>query len=108
MSQGMKKGTRMIVHDDKDANLGIRTKVHDVDGKIVIAKQYDAEPLLAACAAERAATEGQRWGEFRKVGTIPMAELGKMMRQDGTIDNKRAMAWLKANPALVTFSKVLK
>ena len=58
--------------------------------------------------AERAATEGQRWGEMRKVGSIPMAEFATMLRQDGTIDNKRSLAWLKKNPAFVTFSKVLK
>jgi hypothetical protein len=93
---------------DHDQNTGITTQVHDIDGKVVIQKTYDAQPMLEACAAERAHTEGQRWGEMRKVGTIPMAELATMMRQDGTIDNKRALAWLKKNPAFVTFSKVLK
>jgi len=97
-----------IVYQDHDAQLGITSKVHQVDGKVVIQKTYDAEPLLEACAAERAATEGQRWGEWRKVGTVPMAELATMLRQDGQIDQKRAAAWLKANPALVTFSKFLK
>lgn len=98
----------MKILQDFDPNLGIATVVHDLDGKIVIAKEWDAQPMLEACAAERAATEGQRWGEMRKVGTIPMAELAKLMRQDGTIDNKRAIAWVKANPAFATFSKVLK
>jgi hypothetical protein len=37
-----------------------------------------------------------------------MAELGKMMRQDGGIDQKRMIAYLRANPQLATFSKVLK
>jgi hypothetical protein len=37
-----------------------------------------------------------------------MAELSKMMRQDGTIDQKRCIEFLKKNPAFVTFSKVLK
>lgn len=98
----------MKILQDFDQNLGIKTVVHDLDGKVVIAKEWDAQPMLEACAAERAATEGQRWGEMRKVGTIPMAELAKLMRQDGTIDNKRAIAWVKANPAFATFSKVLK
>ena len=94
--------------EDFNPNLGIKTELHEEDGRVVIAKKWDAEPMLRACAEERAATEGQRWGEMRKVGTIPMAELAKMMRQDGTIDNARCLAWIKANPAFVTFSKVLK
>jgi hypothetical protein len=98
----------MKTFQEFDANLGIKTELHEVDGKVVIAKEWDAEPMLRACAEERAVTSGQRWGEFRKVGTIPMAELAKLMRQDGSIDNKRAMAWIKANPAFATFDKVLK
>jgi hypothetical protein len=92
---------------DYDQQLGIKTELHELDGKVVIAKEWDAEPLLEACAAERAATAGQRWGEMRKVGSIPMAELAKMMRQDGSIDPQRCMAWIKANPAFATFEKVL-
>jgi hypothetical protein len=45
---------------------------------------------------------------MRHVGFIPMAELGKMMRQDGGLDHKRLLEFLRNNPAFVTFSKVLK
>lgn len=93
---------------EHDAQTGITTTVHYLDGKTVIQKEYDAQPLLEAAADMRAATEGQRWGEMRHVGFIPMAELGKMMRQDGGFDRDRLIAWLKANPKLATFSKVLK
>lgn len=93
---------------EHDAETGITTSVHYLDGKTVIQKEYDAQPLLDTAAEMRAATEGQRWGEMRHVGFIPMAELGKMMRQDGGFDRDRLIAWLKANPKLATFSKVLK
>ena len=93
---------------EHDAETGITTSVHYLDGKTVIQKEYDAQPLLDAAAEMRAATEGQRWGEMRHVGFIPMAELGKMMRQDGGFDRDRLIAYLKANPKLATFSKVLK
>ena len=93
---------------EHDAETGITTSVHYLDGKTVIQKEYDAQPLLDTAAEMRAATEGQRWGEMRHVGFIPMAELGKMMRQDGGFDRDRVIAWLKANPKLATFSKVLK
>jgi hypothetical protein len=93
---------------EHDAETGITTSVHYLDGKTVIQKEYDAQPLLDTAAEMRAATEGQRWGEMRHVGFIPMAELGKMMRQDGGFDRDRLIAYLKANPKLATFSRVLK
>lgn len=100
----------MSAFKEHDAQTGITTTVHHIDDadRMVIQKTYDSQPFLDRAAEMRAQTEGQRWGEMRHVGFIPMAELATMMRQDGTIDNKRAMAWLKANPAMATFSKVLK
>jgi hypothetical protein len=90
-----------------DGNLGIKTALHELDGKTVFQKTYDAEPFLRQAAEERAVTRGERWGEMRKVGTIPMAELATMMRQDGTIRPERVQEWLKRNPALVSFEKFL-
>ena len=100
----------MSTFKEFDRETGITTVFHDITdaNRVVIEKQYDAQPFVEAAAERRAQTEGERWGDMRHVGFIPMAELGKMMRQDGTIDEKRCLAWLKQNPALATFSKVLK
>jgi hypothetical protein len=100
----------MAAFKEHDAQTGITTTVHHIDDadRTVIQKSYDSKPFTDLAAEMRAQTEGQRWGEMRHVGFIPMAELATMMRQDGTIDNKRAMAWLKANPSMATFSKALK
>lgn len=102
-----------VIVDRVDPELGIRTRVHEVENKISIQKTFDAEPYLEAAKAERAVTAGDRWsggtsGLGKKVGTIPMAVLATFMRQDGGYDTKRAMAWLKANPAFVTFDKFLR
>lgn len=91
-----------------DPFTGIQTTVHRTENKVVIQKTEDVEPLLDACAAERAATAGQRWGEMRKVGSIPMSVVAKFMRQDGGFDAKRCVEWLKDNPAFITFDRVLK
>ena len=91
-----------------DAQTGITTTVHRTETKVAIGKSYDAEPLVQTAAAIRAATDGDRWGEMRHVGFIPMAELGMFFRQDGGFDRKRCLAWIKANPAMCTFSKALK
>lgn len=100
----------MPKYKEFDRETGITTVFHDIQdaNRVVIEKQYDAEPMVKAAAEMRAQTEGERWGEMRHIGFIPMAELGKMMRQDGSIDEQRCIAWLKQNPALATFSKVLK
>lgn len=91
-----------------DAQTGVTTTVHDLGDKVVFQKTYDAEPFKQVAAAMRDATAGEKWGEMRHVGFIPNAELATMLRQDGTIDQKRVMAFLKANPALCTFSRALK
>lgn len=98
----------MIVYKEFDPVTGIATRVHDTDDRVSIEKTYDAAPFLDAAALERAATHGERWGEFRKVGSIPMAELATMFRQDGGLDPQRVYDWLKANPLMVTFEKFLK
>ena len=94
---------------DVNREQGIVTRVHEEDGKLVFQKTYDAEPFLRDAAELRAQTRGERWGEMgRHVGFIPMAELGQMMRQDGSFDKKAVRAWLQKNPAFVTFEKYLK
>ena len=90
---------------DTDAVTGITTTVERVEGAVRIGKTWDAEPFLEVAAAERAATAGERWGEGRKVGTVPMAVLGMFLRQDGGLDVKRCAQWLKENPAFITFDK---
>lgn len=97
-----------IIYTEADPQTGIVTKVHKNDDKWTIQKEYDAEPFLEAAAAARASTDGDRWGEMRHVGFIPPAVLSTFYRQDGGFDRSRCVAWLKANPAMVTFSKVLK
>lgn len=97
------------VFKEHDAQTGITSIVHETDnGAVTIEKQYDASPFLQTAAEMRNATAGDRWGEMRHIGFIPMAELATMMRQDGQLDKKRLHAWLKANPAMVTFDKFLK
>ena len=94
---------------DHDAQTGVTTTVHHIDDadRVVIEKSYDKKPFVDLAAAVRAETEGQKWGEMRHIGFIPNAELATMMRQDGTIDQKRVAKFLKANPMLCTFSKAL-
>lgn len=93
---------------DLNREQGIRTEVHEEDGKVVFKKTYDAEPYVDAAAELRAHTAGQRWGQGRHVGFIPMAELGNMLRQDGEFDKARVREFLQKNPAFCTFDRYLR
>lgn len=98
---------------DVDHQLGIVTQVHEEDNKVIFQKTWDAQPFLDHAAEMRAVTAGDRWsggqyGVGKKVGTIPMAVLGTMFRQDGGLDTERLKTWLRENPAFVTFDKFLK
>lgn len=92
---------------EHDTLTGITTTVHRTENQVVIQKTEDVEPLLKAAAEERAWNQGQRWGEMRKVGSIPMSVVAKFMRQDGGFDAKRCAQWLKENPAFVTYDRFL-
>lgn len=97
-----------IIYEEFDPVTGIKSRVHKTETKVAIEKTYDAQPFLEVAKDMRAATDGQKWGEFRHVGFVPMAELATMLRQDGRFDKKRALEWIKANPKLCTFEKLLK
>lgn len=93
------------VFQEHDAEHGITSTVHEDETRTIIQKSYDAEPLLEYAKGLREATEGQRWGEGRIVGTVPMAVCAQFMRQDGRLDAKRLTEWIRANPAFVCFDK---
>ena len=89
---------------------GVRKEVSFEGDQVVTKLTYDAAPMLAQAHAERTATAGQRWGEMRKVGVIPMAVLNNINATiPGALDRTAAiLGWLKANPRMVSFDKFLK
>ena len=100
---------RFTVDEGVDA-YGVRKEVTLEDNQAVTKLTYDAEPMLEQAHAERVQTAGQRWGEMRKVGVIPMAVLNEInTRVQGASERQAEIfLWLKRNPAMVTFDKFLK
>ena len=94
--------------DEGTDQYGVHTRLIYQGDEVIKHTSQDCAPILEFAKEKRNATAGERWGEMRHVGFIPMAELATMMRQDGRIDKKRCIEFLKKNPALATFSKVLK
>lgn len=89
---------------------GTRKQVSFEGDQIVTKLSYDAAPMLEQAHAERTATAGDRWGEMRKVGVIPMVVLNQINSTiPGQLDRTAAiLGWLRANPRMVSFDKFLK
>ena len=99
-----------FVMDEGVDAYGVRKQVTFEGDQVVTKLTYDAAPMLEQAHAERTATAGERWGEMRKVGVIPMAVLNHINTTiPGTVDRQAAiMLWLKANPRMVSFDRFLK
>ena len=89
---------------------GVRKQLTFEGDQVVSKLTYDAAPLLEAAKAERNFTGGDRWGDGRKVGTIPMAVYNQIIQthQGREEREKHILGWLRANQAFVTFDKFLK
>ena len=89
---------------------GVHTAVTFEGDQAVKKMTFDAEPLLKEAAAERALTAGERWGDGRKVGTIPMPVYNMILQTyQGREERERAiLTWLRNNQQFVSFDKFLK
>lgn len=107
-----------VVRDDKVDDLhvveapdayGISKEMKVEDGRLIVRSTMDVEPLLEAAAEERAATAGQRWGEMRKIGTVPMHIYQQYMTIRDRVERQAfIMKWLRDNPAFQTFDRAFK
>lgn len=95
-----------------DVTDGVTTTLHFQGDDLIVQKAYDAEPYLKAAAEERAATAGERWGEGRKVFTLPPAEYGRFLTENRGKSQEERRKWLRnwaqQNPLLVTYERYLK
>lgn len=98
-----------VTVDEGVNELGIRKQVHFEGDSVIVQKTYDAAPLIEYAAAARQQTAGQRWGEGKLVGTIPMVEYAKFLAiNDNRARAKAIKAWLRENSHLVMFDRYLK
>lgn len=105
MARGLSESFKL---DEGTNRHGIHTELIFQGDEVVKKQTYDAKPFLESAHRERTETAGQRWGEMRKVGTIPMAVYAKALEiQDQQERQKYVLGWLKTNPLMVTFDKFL-
>lgn len=94
--------------DDGVTPYGTRTKLHIATDTVIQQKTYDAEPILQAAKEAREQTEGQRWGDGKVVGKVPMAVYTQCLHMSSADQHKYLSRWLRENPGFVTFEKFLK
>lgn len=98
-----------LVVDEGVDQYGTRHALHLTNDKVVHQRTFDAQPFIDGAAADRAATAGQRWGDMRKVATLPMAlyaQVLAMPTQEGR--QKKLKQIIQENPAFCTFDRYLK
>ena len=107
MAKGLSESFKL---DEGTNRHGIHTELIFQGDEVVQKQTFDASPILEAAKAERIATAGERWGEMRKVGVIPMVVLNQInAAHTDALERKVAiLAWLKANPRMVSFDRFLK
>lgn len=107
MARGLSESFKV---DEGTNRHGIHTELIFQGDEVVQKQTFDASPILEAAKAERIATAGDRWGEMRKVGTIPIAIYNRIVATYKTQEERRAavLQFLKGNENFVTFDKFLK
>ena len=77
--------------------------------QLVTKTSFNAQPLIEEAKAMRHATAGEKWGDMRRVATIPMAIYAKAIQiKDNRERHKFIRRYLQENPAFVTFDRYLK
>ena len=107
MARGLSESFKM---DEGVNRHGIHTELIFQGDEVVQKQSFDASPIIEACKAERIATAGQRWGEMRKVGSIPIASDNRNVATHKNQEERRAavLMYIKANSDFATFDKFLK
>lgn len=65
----------------------------------------DVTDILEYAADMRRETQGEKFGEMRKMGVMPMSVIGQAMREGWLMDEKKMRQWFVDNPAFKTFDK---
>jgi hypothetical protein len=106
MSEGYSES--VSVDEGVDA-YGTRTQLKFEGDSLIVQKSFDGKGMADACKAINTATAGQRWGEMRHVGTLPMAVYGKALAfKDNRERIKYIRNWLAQNPDFITFDRYMK
>jgi hypothetical protein len=84
---------------------GVHSTFHVEDKQLIIAKQYDAQPLVDACAEARA-TGKRGWGEGRVFGSMPPNIFNQLIREGKAFDQKYVTEWFRQHPQFLRVERL--
>jgi hypothetical protein len=96
---------KILLNENKTT--GVQTWYETEDESQRATVKQDVDDILSYAANMRQATQGESYGDMRKIGVIPMSVLGQAMREGWAYDQKRIREWLARNPAFKTFDRKL-
>lgn len=89
----------------ENATTGAQTWFESEEDQIRSTTEQNVDDILDHAAEMRAATQGERYGEFRRMAVMPMSVVGQAMREGWLFDKERVRKWVRENPAFKTFDK---
>lgn len=67
--------------------------------------EQNVDDILEYAADMRMATQGEKYGDMRKMGVMPMSVIGQAMREGWLMDQNKMREWFRLNPKFKTFDK---
>lgn len=91
-----------ILINDNDVS---QTYYEAEDGQERATTDQNVDSILAYAADMRQATQGEKYGDMRKMGVMPMSVIGQAMREGWINDQNKMREWFRLNPKFKTFDK---
>lgn len=99
-----------VLESQFNKDTGVKTTITEEGEYVIKSQTFDAEPILDEVRELRERLEGQRWGEGKLVGKIPLPYYYKHIHgiRDKKERNMAVLKFLRENPMFVAYDKYLK
>ncbi|MHB1176077.1 MAG: hypothetical protein ACYCZJ_13240 [Sulfuriferula sp.] len=95
--------SKIILNENQTT--GVQTFYETAEEAERFTTAQNVDDILVHAAEARHETQGERYGEFRRMAVMPMSVVGQAMREGWLFDQARVRQWVKDNPAFKTFDK---
>lgn len=94
---------KILLNENKST--GVQTFYETADDTERASTAQNVDDILAHAADMRRETQGEKYGDMRRVAVMPMSVVGQAMREGWLFDQERVRQWVRDNPAFKTFDK---
>lgn len=95
--------SKLLLNENRTT--GVSTYYQTADETQRAITEQNVDDILEYAADMRQATQGEKYGDMRKMGVMPMSVIGQAMREGWINDPKKMRQWFVDNPAFKTFDK---